>query len=85
MDSPYYTEPFKESNPHSNANETFAEARLCKICGAVLVPGQFDQHVNYHETTFRIIEGLIDKVGESGKWVTNLYLDMSNLKTGELT
>lgn len=63
-----------------------ASCRYCNICGCAIFPDKLEQHANYHLTTQRILDELAkvlfeDKAG----YASNIWLDLDNLRNGELT
>lgn len=78
-----HSEPISELHKYSNGHEFIGDCRFCGICGALIHPNREDQHTNYHNTVHRILDSIAHEIFD-GK-ITNIWLDLDNLRNGELT
>ncbi len=80
-----YSEEISQLHGNSNAQDFIGECRFCGICGALIHPDREDQHRNYHETVQRILDELAKFAVSPTAKAWNGWLDLDNLKNGELT
>lgn len=86
MDAPVgYTGTFDEIKGNVEPLVDLASCRYCNICGVTIFPDKIEQHSNYHLTVQNILTELTRLATGEGARVSNIWLDLDNLKNGELT
>lgn len=80
-----YSEPIHELHKNGNPLDSIGDCRFCGICGALIHPDRENQHTNYHATVQRILDELSKFAVSPTATAWNGWLDLDNLRNGELT
>lgn len=79
------SEPISQLYSHSTPAEFTGDCRFCGTCGALIHPDRESQHTNYHATVQRILDELAKFAVAPTHTAWNGWLDLDNLREGDLT
>lgn len=80
-----YSEEIQKLFSNQSPAEFTGVCRFCGICGGLIHPDREDQHTNYHATVQRILDELSKFAVSPTATAWNGWLDLDNLRNGELT
>lgn len=80
-----FSEKVSQLFGNQTPSEFTGDLQFCNVCGGLVHPQKQDQHTNYHLTIQRVLEELAELATGGRARSSNVWLDLENLKNGELT